>query len=99
MEEQLDKGLTKSIGISNFNISQIKRIVANARIPPCNLQIELHAYLQQKELVDYCRKNHIIVTAYSPLGSPGLGKFFAQFGQQYTIITVLSRPELIVEIF
>lgn len=78
MEEQLRAGKTRSIGISNFNKSQIERILAKCSIPPQNLQIELHAYFQQKELVDFCKKNNILVTAYSPLGSPGLAKFLSK---------------------
>lgn len=83
MEKQLDAGLTKSIGISNFNIKQITRILENCRIRPANLQIELHAYNQQKELVAFCKKNGITVTGYSPLGSPGLGKLLAKLGKTY----------------
>ncbi|KAJ8935868.1 hypothetical protein NQ318_019452 [Aromia moschata] len=74
MEEAVDSGLTKSIGVSNFNSDQIGRILKNCRIPPCNLQIEHHAYLQQPKLVEFCKQNKIVVTAYSPLGSPGLSK-------------------------
>lgn len=80
MEKQVSAGLTKSIGISNFNLKQITRILDNAKIPPANLQVELHAYNQQKELVEFCKRNSIIMTAYSPLGSPGLGKFLKNFG-------------------
>ncbi|KAJ8969572.1 hypothetical protein NQ317_005900 [Molorchus minor] len=61
-------------GFPNFNSDQINRILKNCRIPPCNLQIEHHAYLQQPKLVEFCKLNKIIVTAYSPLGSPGLSK-------------------------
>lgn len=43
-------------------------------------QIELHLYLQQKELVDFCYKNNILVTAYSPLGSKGIDKLNANAG-------------------
>lgn len=83
MEKQVEAGLTRAIGISNFNVRQLQRVLDTAKIPPANLQIELHAYHQQKELVDFCRKNNIVVTAYSPLGSPGLGKFMEQFGKKY----------------
>lgn len=76
MEEQVDAGRTKSIGISNFNEKQIQRILDNARIPPSNLQIELHINLQQKSLVEYAKKNNIIVTSYSSLGTPGTMKRF-----------------------
>lgn len=82
MEEQVDKGLAKSIGVSNFNVSQVERILQNARIPPASLQIELHAYHQQNELVNFCKKHNIIVTAYSPLGNPGLTSFFNKFGKE-----------------
>ncbi|XP_018572221.1 1,5-anhydro-D-fructose reductase-like [Anoplophora glabripennis] len=74
MEELVSLGLTKSIGVSNFNKDQIQRILDNSEIPPCNLQVEHHAYLQQKDLVRFCKENKIVVTAYSPLGSPGLSK-------------------------
>ena len=50
MEKQVDDGLVKSIGLSNFNEEQIGRIVNNARIKPANLQVELHAQFQQKPL-------------------------------------------------
>ncbi|XP_075163592.1 aldo-keto reductase 1B-like [Haematobia irritans] len=70
MESLVDEGLCHSIGLSNFNISQIKRILDVARIKPTNLQIECHPYLNQRELMDFCELHNIVVTAYSPLGSP-----------------------------
>lgn len=72
MEKLVDLGLVKSIGISNYNKTQIKRLLDNSRIKPTNLQIEHHAYLQQRDLVKFCKDNNIVVTAYSPLGAPGL---------------------------
>ena len=50
MEKQVDFGLARSIGLSNFNEEQIERIVNNSRIQPANLQVELHAQFQQKPL-------------------------------------------------
>lgn len=76
MEEMVDLGLTKSIGLSNFNESQIQRILDDSRIPPAVLQIEVHLYMQQHDLVDFCKKNEIAVTAYSPLGSKGIGDLY-----------------------
>lgn len=75
-EEFVGTGLIKSIGISNFNKRQVQRIIHNATIQPASLQIELHVYLQQNELVDFCKANNIVVTAYSPLGSKGISKLF-----------------------
>jgi len=71
MEEMVDAGLTRSIGISNFNSQQIERILKVARIKPANIQVECHAYLQQKKLRDLCKSKGITVCAYGPIGSPG----------------------------
>ncbi|CAG9863740.1 unnamed protein product [Phyllotreta striolata] len=81
MEEQVDAGRTKAIGLSNFNQKQVERILKNCRIPPACLQVELHVSLQQKELVDYCHKNDIVVVAYSPLGNPSYNNFLKTVGQ------------------
>lgn len=70
MENLVDAGLTKSIGVSNFNAKQIDRVVAGARIQPVTNQVECHPYLTQKRLIEHCRAKNIIITAYSPLGSP-----------------------------
>lgn len=70
LEKAVDDGLVRSIGISNFNKEQTKRILNIARIRPSVNQIELHPYLKQHKLVDYLRGEGIVVIGYSPLGSP-----------------------------
>ncbi|XP_030761987.1 aldo-keto reductase family 1 member B1-like [Sitophilus oryzae] len=70
MEECVDLGLTKSIGLSNFNSKQVQRIVDKARIKPVMNQIEVNPSLTQKNLIAFCRDRGIHITAYSPLGSP-----------------------------
>lgn len=80
MEAQVDAGRTKSIGLSNFNIKQIEKILKNSRIPPTNLQVELHVYYQRNELREFCKKNNITICAYAPLGSPNLVQFTEVLG-------------------
>ncbi|CAH1175846.1 unnamed protein product [Phaedon cochleariae] len=69
MEAVQKKGLTTSIGVSNFNKRQLERLLQNSTIPPVTNQIEVHPYLNQQRLIDYLKSKNIVVTAYSPLGS------------------------------
>lgn len=70
MQAQKESGLTKHIGVSNFNQNKLKEILATGGEQPEMNQIELHPFLPQQPLVDFCWQNGILVTAYSPLGSP-----------------------------
>ncbi|XP_012256159.1 aldo-keto reductase family 1 member B1-like [Athalia rosae] len=70
MESVNKKGLTKSIGVSNFNSEQLERLLKNAEIKPVVNQIECHPYLNQLKLAEFCKSKNILVTGYSPLGSP-----------------------------
>merc|ERR1711860_270439 len=70
MEDLVEKGLVKSIGLSNFNRRQIEEVLSKAKKHfPSVLQNESHPYLQEKDLRDFCRINKIIFQAYSALGS------------------------------
>ncbi|XP_046373287.2 1,5-anhydro-D-fructose reductase-like [Haliotis rufescens] len=70
MEDAKDAGLTKNIGISNFNSKQVQRVIDGARIKPCNIQIEVNPLFSNARLIDFCRERGLTVTAYAPFGSP-----------------------------
>ena len=61
-------GLIKSVGVSNFTVSHLKDAKEKSSVPISINQVEFHPYLYQKELLDFCKENNIVVTAYSPLG-------------------------------
>ncbi|KAG8192917.1 hypothetical protein JTE90_025625 [Oedothorax gibbosus] len=75
LESLVDRGLVKSIGISNFNSQQIQRVYDSARIKPTVLQVECHAYFPQFDLQELCKRLQIALTAYSPIGAPGQSEF------------------------
>ncbi|KAL9541219.1 hypothetical protein MBANPS3_009243 [Mucor bainieri] len=68
MEKLVDAGLTRNIGISNFNAQLIMDLLTYAKYKPATLQIELHPYLQQTPLVKWVQEQDIQVTAYSSFG-------------------------------
>lgn len=68
LEKLLESGKTKSIGVSNWGVGHIKECSEYAKIwPPHVNQIELHPFSQQREVVEYCQSQGIIVEAYCPL--------------------------------
>ncbi|KAF1344417.1 NADP-dependent oxidoreductase domain-containing protein [Delphinella strobiligena] len=68
LEELVDEGLAKSIGISNYSGSLILDLFRYARILPTTLQIEHHPYLTQEPLIKLCQDHGIAITAYSSFG-------------------------------
>ena len=63
------EGLTKHVGVSNFSATKLKDLLSKTEDAPEVNQVELHPYLQQNSLIEFCSKNGIHLTAYSPLGS------------------------------
>jgi len=70
MEDVAEAGLCKHIGVSNFSVKKVGALLDGVRRPPEVNQVELHPYLQQPDLVGFCRERGVHVTGYSPLGSP-----------------------------
>lgn len=69
MLEAKKQGLVKHVGVSNFSTMKLEELMEDTSDYPEMNQVELHPYLQQNELLEFCSKHNIQVTAFSPLGS------------------------------
>ena len=67
MEKLIEKGLTKSIGVSNYNVQALCNLLSICKIKPVANEIEFHPYFYQKDLKDFCDKVNIAVISYYPL--------------------------------
>ncbi|XP_012256104.2 aldo-keto reductase family 1 member B1-like [Athalia rosae] len=90
MEECYRLGYAKSIGVSNFNASQIDRILNVAKIKPVVNQVECHPNLNQKKLRAFCASRGIAITSYSPLGAP-----LRPWAKPSDPVVVIDRPEVV----
>jgi diketogulonate reductase-like aldo/keto reductase len=68
LEDLVDEGQCKAIGLSNVSLEQAREIFEVARIKPAVVHVESHPYLPQWDLLDYCRKNRIVLQAFAALG-------------------------------
>jgi diketogulonate reductase-like aldo/keto reductase len=67
MEALVDKGLTKSIGCSNYNVQSLLNLLSFCRIKPVANEVEFHPYYYQENLKNFCDKENIAIIAYYPL--------------------------------
>jgi len=68
LEELVDEGKCKAIGLSDVSLEQVQQIFEAARIKPAVVHVESHPYLPQWDLLNYCRKNGIVLQAFAALG-------------------------------
>ena len=71
LEECVEKGLTKSIGVSNFSCQILCDLLSYAKIKPVVNQIENHPYLPQNNLVKFCQRYNIHITSFCSLANGG----------------------------
>lgn len=92
LEEIKSTGGAKSIGVSNYTIRHLEEMQGYAKILPAVNQVELHVFLQQPELLEYCSAEGIIVEAYSPLAhakemnEPVVKEIAEKYGKSYAQI-------------
>jgi len=68
MEEFLEEGKAKAIGVSNYTINHLSSLLQHCKYIPSVNQVEIHPLLPQVELHQYCKENNIQLVGYSPLG-------------------------------
>ncbi|KAL7645577.1 UNVERIFIED_CONTAM: hypothetical protein RMT77_003963 [Armadillidium vulgare] len=88
LEEEVRRGRVKSLGVSNFNSKQIERIRKIAEFPLAVNQVELHPYLQQHKLTEFCQNLGIAVMGFGPFASP-----YTPEGEEMNVLTdpVISK--------
>lgn len=67
MEQIYERRLARSIGVSNFMEKHLQDILPSCKVKPHMNQVEMHPLLSQSSLREFCKKNNIVLTAYSPL--------------------------------
>lgn len=81
-----ESGDAKHIGVSNFSAKKVGQIIQTGVGPEMN-QVEMHPYLRQQELVDFCQGNGVHLTAYSPLGRPNATN-------EADVLPLINHPEV-----
>ncbi len=92
LEKIHEAGGARSIGVSNYTIKHLTSMDSYAKTRPAVNQVELHVFLQQAELLDYCAVQGIKVEAYSPLAhgknmaDPTVAAIAKMYGKSYAQI-------------
>ena len=68
LEQLVAEGITRSVGVSNFDVTSLKAAIQATALPLTNNQVEFHPLLRQQELLAFCQQHDITLTAYCPLG-------------------------------
>ena len=100
-----ERGLTRAIGVCNFNLPMIRRAVEEIGAPIASVQVEYHPFLSQDRLLSYLRGNGIPLTAYAPLAQgraasdatlAALGRKHGCSAAQVAIAWLLDQEGIIV---
>ena len=103
--ELRERGLTRAIGVCNFNLPMIHRAVEEIGAPIASVQAEYHPYLSQSALLGYLRRHGLPLTAYAPLAQgraasdPALASIGRKHGvsaAQIAVAWLLDQPGVAV---
>jgi len=85
MDRLVDEGKVRNIGVSNFSLEELKRAMRLSNHPILTNQVEYHPYFDQSRLLQFCRENDILLTAYSPLaeGRVVRNDLLTEIGERY----------------
>jgi alcohol dehydrogenase (NADP+) len=86
IEKLVDEGKCKAIGLSDIGLEKLKEIFEAASIKPAVVHVESHPYLPQWDLLDYCRKNGIVLQAFAAIGHSSEPNLLAD-----PVITAIAR--------
>jgi diketogulonate reductase-like aldo/keto reductase len=73
MEQAVERGLVRSIGVSNFSVAELGALLAVAKIKPAVNQVEFGPFRYRRALLESCTQAGILLESYSPLNSSKLG--------------------------
>jgi alcohol dehydrogenase (NADP+) len=68
MENLVDQGKCRSIGLSDITLNELRPLYESARIKPAAVQVEAHPYLPETELLEFCEERGVVFLAFAPLG-------------------------------
>ena len=72
MNELVDEGLVRHVGVSNFDVRRLDEARRLSEAPIVTNQVQFHPYWDKRDLLSYCRRNDVLLTAYSPLCHGGV---------------------------
>ena len=68
MENLVDHGKCRAIGLSDIGLGELLAVYESARIKPAVVQVEAHPYLPETELLEFCQEKGVVLLAFAPLG-------------------------------
>jgi len=74
MEQARERGYTRSIGVSNFDVGELGQVIAVATSPLVANQVQFSPFEYRRDLLDACERSGVVLVAYSPLGT---GRYLA----------------------